>query len=114
MRTRDTSTDGGFSLSDIGLGPGKDVVGHIGEPGASNFAGPTFTASDTSKPSSHSESWSNLSNQLEVSNGSGSGNIDPSKLNNDAQWLRVLSLVVYSGDSATQPQQTPPTTAPGV
>jgi hypothetical protein len=56
-----------------------------------------FQSSDLSKPSTEKESWRSLSDNMEPSQGSGSGQIDqksPDK--NDAQWLRAFSLIVYS------------------
>jgi hypothetical protein len=48
-----------------------------------------------SKPSSESEAWRGAADQMEPSEGAGSGNIEKESKHNDAQWLRAFSLVVY-------------------
>jgi hypothetical protein len=55
----------------------------------------TFQSSDLNQPSS--DTWQGLSDQMQPSQGAGSGNIDQqSHINNDAQWIRAFSLIVYS------------------
>jgi hypothetical protein len=51
------------------------------------------------------EGWRKLAFQLAPSDGAGSGKIDPNTLNNDAQWYRVFSLVVYKSGVASSQQQ---------
>jgi len=75
-----------------------------------------FQSSNLAQPSSLTEGWRKLGQQLAPSDGAGSGKIDPSTLNNDAQWLRVFSLVVYKSGVASGQQQAQVTagTTPGV
>jgi hypothetical protein len=54
-----------------------------------------FSVSDLSKDSALTEGWRKLAYQMQPSEGAGSGQLDPSSINNDAQWLRVFSLIVY-------------------
>ena len=92
--TRDTtSSDAGFSLADIGLGKGVDYVGNIaGTATPQTGDSPQVTPAGQVTPAASSTSTSGMNR----SEGSGSGHIDPQTMGgNDAQWLRVLSLVVY-------------------
>src|SRR5215813_8694087 len=103
-----------FPIRDIGLGPARPGTRDTGVAGLDptpaspspvqdrDFGGggdpsrsansQTFQTSDLSKPSADAESWRSLSQELDTSQGAGSGMIDPKHLNNDAQWLRVFSI----------------------
>lgn len=68
-----------------------------------------FQSSNLDQPSSASESYLSASAKMPVSQGSGSGQINQnSTTSNNAQWLRVFSLIVYSSlktAGGTVPQQ---------
>jgi len=104
--------NGDTTLTDLGLGPGTDPLGNLGAQSPSDSANSdTFQNSNLNQDSSQSEGWRSLSQQMQPSQGSGSGQIDPSTMHNDAQWMRVLSLVVYSsGVTSAQQQANAPVT----
>jgi hypothetical protein len=77
-----------------------------------------FAASDLTKDSALTESWRKLAFQMQPSQGAGSGQLDPESINNDAQWMRVFSLIVYkaganSANTGNQSTQSGATSSPG-
>ena len=54
-----------------------------------------FFASNLDVDTSRVEGWRKLAYQLDPSKGAGSGAIDPTSVHNDAQWIRLFSIVFY-------------------
>ena len=73
----------------------------------------TFQSSDLTKPSSESESWRGASDEMQPSDGAGSGNIEKGSKHNDAQWLRAFSLVVYASGASGGSSRTRSSTRSG-
>jgi baseplate hub protein gp41 len=98
----------GSGPGDLFPDPSAGFVERLGTSGGSGSVGgekqsqfdsnnsKTFQSSNLNQPSSASEGWRKLSGQLTPSEGSGSGDIDTKSINNDAQWIRAFSLIVYS------------------